>query len=455
MAESNNVVGDATVIAAQAADDSSHLEEQKVLKFKIKWDSYEATKGSTHLLKMLNADQAAFKIKAVIEGHLSILQAAMDALSVPDEKPVQFILTLFYNICRTDSSCFNIFDEGMQAKIDVFKPLMGVLKRPGFSSYTADKAAWLLTALMAHYPRYFQEDRVKEVLFCIQCAVVKDQAACTKYGALDATCNLLKADEYRAQVAGPDILDLIFSDSQSPSFLYKCVFCVWMLSYDAKITEDLQQNRAVIKWLKEILTNCRVEKVVRSSLLVLKSFMSNKAMCEQMVEDNIRDVVEQLESAKWRDSDLYDEIREACRLLSIETSALSSFDRYEKELQSGSLSWGFIHSQDFWKENVRQFEQNNGRAIRQLTALLCSNDVDSTTLAVACHDIGEFVSLHPLGKKLLNQFQVKPVKERVMQLMGQSDAEGKVDSEEKEVRREALLCCQKLMLNNWQGVGGK
>jgi len=46
--------------------------------------------------------------------------------------------------------------------------------------------------------------------------------------------------------------------------------------------------------------------------------------------------------------------------------------------------------------------------------------------------------LHPLGKKKVEQFGVKA---KVMKLM---------ESEDREVRREALLCCQKIMLNKWQ-----
>jgi len=76
-----------------------------------------------------------------------------------------------------------------------------------------------------------------------------------------------------------------------------------------------------------------------------------------------------------------------------------------------------------------------------LASLLSSSD--PTTLAVACHDIGEFVSLHPLGKKQAGRLGVK---ERVMELMASPD------QDKRDVRREALLCCQKIMLNKWQDV---
>merc|ERR1712151_253939 len=109
------------------------------------------------------------------------------------------------------------------------------------------------------------------------------------------------------------------------------------------------------------------------------------------------------------------------------------------------LQWGFIHSSKFWAENVMKFEQNDYKALRALAALLMGAETDATTLAVACHDVGEFVTLHPLGKKKINHLKIK---ERVMLLM--SD-----DTADREVRREALLCCQKIMLNKWQDLDGK
>merc|ERR1712060_945532 len=179
-------------------------------------------------------------------------------------------------------------------------------------------------------------------------------------------------------------------------------------------------------------------------LTLLKNFLAHKAMCEEIVEKNLLDVVQNLEFEKWRDTELYDEIRELSAQISVEVQEMSNFDRYERELKSGKLQWGFIHSSKFWGENVMKFEKNNYDALAKLGSLLDSED--GTTQAVACHDLGEFVALHPLGKKQVGKLGVK---EKVMSLMASEDPS------RKEVRREALLCCQKIMLNKWQDVDGK
>jgi len=61
---------------------------------------------------------------------------------------------------------------------------------------------------------------------------------------------------------------------------------------------------------------------------------------------------------------------------------------------------------------------------------------DPETLAVACHDLGEFARLHPVGKQIATN---KGAKDKMLELMSNS---------QREVAREALLCVQKLMLQS-------
>ena len=51
-----------------------------------------------------------------------------------------------------------------------------------------------------------------------------------------------------------------------------------------------------------------------------------------------------------------------------------------------------------------------------LASLLQSPSTDDTTLAVACHDLGEFVTLHPLGKKKVGVRSTRDLLAEVAQL---------------------------------------
>jgi len=281
---------------------------------------------------------------------------------------------------------------------------------------------------------------VQEVATALQ----RSDATCSELGGLEAIVNMMKADAFRKMIwRTPGVADRVMNvppQTAAPSLLYKCVFALWMLSFESEGSVDFEYQ-AVIQKVREVLTYSRVEKVIRLALTLLKNLLPHRSFAEQVVELGVLEVVQQLEYEKWRDSELYDDIRDMSSQIGTKVQEMSSFDRYERELKEGKLKWGFIHSSKFWAENVLKFEQNDFRALKMLAAMLESSD--ATTLAVACHDLGDFVAMHPLGKKQISKLGVK---ERVMTLMGSNNPE------HRDVRREALLCCQKIMLNKWQDV---
>ena len=128
-------------------------------------------------------------------------------------------------------------------------------------------------------------------------------------------------------------------------------------------------------------------------------------MAEYVVETDAYQAVASLEYEKWRDSQMYEDIREVASLLDTATNAYTIFERYEKELATGQLKWSFIHTDKFWLENVLKFDKEDFAAIKNVSKLLSSNDHE--TLAVACFDIGEFARLHPNGKIVLNRINAK------------------------------------------------
>lgn len=98
---------------------------------------------------------------------------------------------------------------------------------------------------------------------------------------------------------------------------------------------------------------------------------------------------------------------------------LSSFERYKKEVLSGSLEWSPIHSQaSFWQSNLEKFDDKDYQILRLLIKLLESSR-ESTTLAVGCHDLAEYVSFHPNGKQIVSDLRGKEI---VMGLMTHPDA---------------------------------
>lgn len=423
-------------------DKSSAALYHELTSFKPDWAKYAQTAKHVDLLKLLRVGAPGMETMLIMKGNLTVMQACLDSLTVDEEKPVQWVATLLCDMVREESSSYSVFEDAFKADMPIFGAVAKVLMK-GFTSndfFTADKAVWLLTALIGHIQ---PTDLQVETLVGLFTNPAKP--LCSELGRLEGVANLLKSDVWRAKVwTLPRVPDCVFgvSPQASSPMLYKCVFAMWMLSFDTGLLDELVTHRAVLK-IRSIIASSRVEKVVRICLTVLRAMLQNDTLSAEVVEANVLDAVQNLEFEKWRDAELYEDIRDLSSQISSRVQELSNFARYEKELASGSLHWGFIHTSKFWAENFMKFEQNDFKALKSLEKVLIHPGTDSTSLAVACHDIGQFVSLHPLGKKKVAQYHIK---ERIMELMGS------VGDDKREVRREALLCCQKIMLNKWQDM---
>merc|ERR1711939_1281514 len=95
---------------------------------------------------------------------------------------------------------------------------------------------------------------------------------------------------------------------------------------------------------------------------------------------------------------------------------------------------GYLHSAKFWAENFSKFTEKDVKDITN-----CMQNGSEETKIQACFDLGELAVLHRDGKKWIATANAK---ETVMQLMTTGS---------RELKREALLCCQKIMLK-WQEV---
>jgi len=114
---------------------------------------------------------------------------------------------------------------------------------------------------------------------------------------------------------------------------------------------------------------------------------------------------------------------------------------YKAELDSGALDWTPSHkSENFWKDNHKAFESGGAAGVKQLIALLSSEDPQ--VLAVACNDVSEYIKASGSeGRRLMTQYGAKPL---AMQVLKHPDPT---------VQKYALTCVQRLMVINWEYLG--
>lgn len=421
-------------------------EHEDVVEFKVlstlpDWERLERSgillSGSARLLAQLHAIDAP-AIRIVLTANPDIVALIPQVLSnvASETGPAQYLLTLISEACRGDASLWEFFTRNATTWFVPFTMLLG---RPNIDTFTADKAVQVLTAIMAHAKdNAFTIQQVK----LITTNLVAGQYRASQVGVLDGLSNLLKQDTYRRSVFEVfGIVEKILAVSvETPGALYRALFCLWVSSFNEDVLVRILAPRAdsIVALLKSTFTDCRVEKILRIALAVVTNLVNAPSFSVAMVESGIVHAIQPLEYEKWRDAELYDAIRGAANRVAAETSRHSNFERYEKELRGESLKWGFIHSEKFWLENFNQFEKDNFAPVAQLVKLLASSD--SETQAVACHDLGEFARLHPSGRRVIAKLNGKNA---IMALMTNGT---------REVSKEALLCTQKLMLNQWQKV---
>ena len=251
---------------------------------------------------------------------------------------------------------------------------------------------------------------------------------------------VLRQREARAmflQAQGLHILANLLKDPESnPQFLYELVLCVWLLSYLPEAVQGMAKL-GIPASLGEVARNVQKEKVLRVTVMALKNILKDldQEASSDLTEAGLHKILAILKLGAWSDEELLEGLdwlgdkMEDCL-----KTEVSSFTKYRKEVSSGKLEWTVLHKeQKFWRMNIGQFQANAFHVVKLLAELLKSSS-DPTTLAVACHDIGQFIVHHPRGREVVQDLNVKL---DVMKLLQDSSPE---------VQKEALLCTQKIML---------
>ncbi|XP_055593060.1 V-type proton ATPase subunit H isoform X1 [Uranotaenia lowii] len=261
---------------------------------------------------------------------------------------------------------------------------------------------------------------------------------------------MLRIDDYRfafVTVDGISTLISILSSRVNFQVQYQLVFCLWVLTFNPLLAEKMNKFN-VIPILADILSDSAKEKVTRIILAVFRNMIEKpedsqvaKEHCIAMVQCKVMKQLQILEQRRFDDEDISADLEFLIEKLQNSVQDLSSFDEYATEVKSARLEWSPVHkSAKFWRENAQRLNEKNYELLRILVHLL-ETSKDPLVLSVASYDIGEYVRHYPRGKTIIEQLGGKQL---VMQLLSHDDPN---------VRYEALLAVQKLMVHNWEYLG--
>lgn len=366
---------------------------------------------------------------------------------VSKDQTLQYILILIDDMLQEDRTRVEIFHEyAARTKESVWGPFLNLLNRQdGFitnmtARIIAKIACWAQTP-MERSDLNFYLAWLKDQLKVQNNEYIQSVARCLQM--------MLRIDEYRfafVSVDGISTLLSVLSGRVNFQVQYQLIFCLWVLTFNPLLAEKMNKFN-VIPFLADILSDSVKEKVTRIILAVFRNLIEkpedgqvSKEHCIAMVQCKVLKHLTILEQRKFDDEDVTSDVEFLTEKLQSSVQDLSSFDEYATEVKSGRLEWSPVHKSKFWRENAQRLNEKNYELLRILVHLL-ETSKDPLVLSVASFDIGEYVRHYPRGKHVIEQLGGKQL---VMQLLAHEDPN---------VRYEALLAVQKLMVHNWEYLG--
>eukprot|EP00118_Oscarella_pearsei_P028652 m.2631 g.2631 ORF g.2631 m.2631 type:complete len:468 (+) comp8806_c0_seq1:82-1485(+) len=379
-------------------------------------------------------------------------QCAKTFLGVPQkirtDETVQCLLTMFYDLLKENKERLSIFHKyAADVGFPVYQPLMSLLGRP--SPFTASVSSHIIGFLVSSSNQLMTEDDLRTYFEFIreQLSPIgqNNEFLLTIISSLQL---VLRGDHYRKAFVANHCLEGLAKLLRLPrlnfQLQYQLIFCIWLLAFNAGIASTLNRYGIVVT-LSDILKRSIKIKVQRICVAALRNLAEKPENagenCQGMIQQRVPQVLKVLAGRNWEDEDVQADLQFLQETLSSSLQDLTSYDEYVTEVKSGRLEWSPAHKSDkFWRENIMRFNDRGHEMIILLFQLL-GEAPDAQTLAIASHDIGQYVRYYPRGKDYIERTGVK---ERIMQLL---------NHHESDVKYEALVATQKMMVHNWEYLG--
>jgi len=367
---------------------------------------------------------------------------------ISKDQTVQYILTMIDDLLQEDKTRVEIFKQyGRKTKESVWSPFLTMLNRP--DGFIINQTSRIIAKLACWSPEQMEGADLNFYLTWLKEQMKQPN---NDYLQTVARClqMMLRIDDYRhafVKVEGISTLISVLAGKVGFQIQYQLIFCLWVMTFNRNLAEKVSKYN-VVPILSDILSESVKEKVTRIILATFRNLLEKPYEKEIMVDNALSMVqckvlkqLQLLEGRKFDDNDINDDIQYLLETLMTSVQDLSSFDEYTTEVKSGRLEWSPVHkSEKFWRENAPRLNESNFQLLKILIKLL-EQSRDPLILSVASHDIGEYVRHYPRGKHVLEQLGGKQL---VMQHLSHEDPN---------VRYEALLAVQKLMVHNWEYLG--
>ncbi len=107
--------------------------------------------------------------------------------------------------------------------------------------------------------------------------------------------------------------------------------------------------------------------MLRLGFAICVNLLNRENFSEEMISLGMIKFIDALSGRKIKDEDLLKDIDEVRKSLEEAMSALSSFEKYSSEVDSGELRWSPVHVEQFWRENNAKFEEKSFEYIKYVS----------------------------------------------------------------------------------------
>ena len=397
------------------------------------------------------AASGAEREKILKETRLQCAKTFLTLLSrIAKDQAVQYLLIMVDDLFNEDKSRVEIFYEySRPKKLSVWAPFLSLLARNDGLIQNMTSRIIAKIACWSREPMDGSDLKVyltwlKEQLRIPGNEYLQSVARCLQM--------MVRIDEYRMAFVSMDgISTIVYVLSSKVNFQihYQLTFCLWIMTFNPLLASQMGKFN-VIHVLGDILSDSVKEKVTRIILATFRNLIEKPEEKNIQRENSIAmvqcKVLKQLDilqqsGQKFEDPDIKEDMEFLSETLKTSVIDLSSFDEYTTEVKSGRLEWSPVHtSEKFWRENSHRLNEKNYELLKILVQLL-ETSRDPLVLSVAAHDIGEYVRHYSRGKAVVEGLGGKHL---VMTMLAHEDPN---------VRYEALLCVQKLMVQHWEYLG--
>lgn len=426
-------------------EDTVKNSAEKILNQSIPWDGYKRADlikdNELELIKKYDKkpeDARRLLIQKDGETYCELFLQLL--VKINKEETLQYLLTLIDQLLVENPPSAQVFLRLSSRNPNLpFEPLIRLLNRPNMDWYTYAKAS-SVSGILFSQSREVSDDNLKNMCNWVRDNLRKsdEKDVCNAISALQ---KLARKDEFRTAFATDEGLNLLLTILQTKpkvQIIYTSCYCLWLLTYNKDVAEAVNKTKLIkelVELMKKPSTHPKILRMVLATLRNLLGFSTNN---EQMIDAGIMKPIELFKTRTWADEDMIADLQTLDESLQKNIAVLSTFEVFKKELQSGSLDWTPAHrSEKFWKENIHKFEDEGFKALGLLKNIL-EQSSDPVTLSVACFDAGEFARFHPRGRILVQQLGLK------LPLMKH------MEDKNADVRKQALLAVQKLMVTHWE-----